>query len=94
LVSFNALYHTSYNIDLFNFPLDFFAYGKLLLEFQEITIKFLPLSWVAWVHCHCQVSIAQLSFTRLKKKGSEEHCFDSILLKYWISTNKLVFRQV
>jgi len=34
LVSFNALYHTSYNIDLFNFPLVYFAYGNLLLFFR------------------------------------------------------------
>jgi len=36
---------------------------------------------------------AMLSFigTVLKKKGAQEHCFDSILLNYWISNIKLVF---
>jgi len=44
----------------------------------------MPLRWAAWAHC--QVSITLLSLTGLKKKGSEEHYFDSIPLNYWIST--------
>jgi len=53
---------------LIQLSISFFAYGNLFLEFyEEITIKFLPLSSAAWAHC--QMSIMQLSFTGLKKES-------------------------
>jgi len=58
----------------------YFAYGSLLLEFyEEITIKFFA------------TLAGRPGLKVLKKKGSQEHCFDSILLNYWISTIKLFF---
>jgi len=45
-------------------------------------MKFLPLGWAAWAHC--QVSKRSYPSMVLKKKGSQEHCFNSILFNYWI----------